>query len=154
MQQSGQWIDRIWRITLVLVMFSQVFFLAIRTPTGARVLPAGLVKIGLITPRQVGFLLKTIKPDDLGVIKSLTNQINEMVPADSKLEIVWSGTPLMIEVAALNYDLYPRPITQRVGYPGDQTDSGCRIDWSSETDVTLTCPGSIWKYEPKSVAPR
>ena len=146
MPQRGLWIERIWNISLVMVLFSQVFFIAIRTDTGARVLPSMLVKIGFMKQKQVGFLLKTMKPDDQGVVRSLTSQINATVPAEAKLEIVWSGTPLMIEVADLNYALYPRPILQRAGQPGDRTDSDCRIDWGSETDVTLTCPGSVWKF--------
>ena len=154
MQRNGQWIDRIWKITLVMVVFSQLFFLAIRTETGARKLPAAFVKMGLMKPRQVGFLLKSLRPDDQGVVRSLISQIHAEVPADSKLEIVWSGTPLMIEVAELNYALYPRPISQRAGQPGDSTDSGCRIDWGSDTDVTLTCPGYIWKFDANSVVQR
>src|ERR1019366_5211805 len=130
------------------------FFLAIRTQTGARVLPAMLVKMGFMRQRQVGFLLKTMRPDDRGVVKSLTSQINDMVPSDSKLEVVWSGTPLIVEVAELNYALYPRALSQRAGYPGDRSDDGCRIDWNSETDVTLTCPGSVWKYGTNGVVPR
>lgn len=145
-EQRGRWIDRIWRISLVLVVLSQVFFLAIRTRTGARVLPAMLVKMGFMRQRQVGYLLKTMRPDNQGVVKALTSEINNIVPSDSQLEVVWSGTPLIVEVAELNYALYPRPLSQRTGFPGDRPDAGCRIDWSSETDVTLTCPGSVWKY--------
>ena len=154
MTLNGQWIERMWRISLVLVMLSQVFFLAIRTQAGARVLPAFLVKIGFMRQQQVGFLLKTIQPDNQGVVWSLTGEIHDMVPNDAKLEVVWSGTPLMIDVAELNYDLYPRPLTQRAGYPGDSSDGGCRIDWGSETDVTLTCPGSVWKYRTSDVVQR
>lgn len=143
-----------WRISLVLVMLSQVFLLAMRTQTGARVLPALLVKMGFMRQRQVGFLLKMIKPNNQEVVSSLISEIHDMVPDDSKLEIVWSGTPLIIEVAELNYALYPRPLSQRTGYPGDRSDSGCRIDWRSETDVTLTCPGSVWKYGTNGVGQR
>lgn len=146
MEQRGQWVDRIWRLSLVSVMLSQVFFLALRTQTGARVLPAMLVKMGFMRQRQVGYLLKTITPDDRGVVQSLTSHINQMVPSDAKLEVVWSGNPLIVEVAELNYALYPRAVWQRSGHPGDRPEDGCRIDWSTEADVTLTCPGTVWKY--------
>ena len=145
---------KVWRITLVLVLLTQAFMLTIHTPLGARTLPAALVKVGFLRPRQVGFLLKGINPDENGVVRSLAREVRQRVSPGSHLEIVWSGTPLIVEPADLAYQLYPQTFTQRAGVPGDLASSGCRIDWQPEVDVMLSCPGSEWRYQANAEASR
>jgi len=144
---NGRWISWIWRVALLVVFSTQLFMLGIRTPAGARTIPRALLRAGIVRPRQAAGLLNSYQRAGGGAVPALARQIEQTVPQDCSLEVVWNDGKAAAEVADLAYRLYPRSFSQRAGTAGDHSDAKCRIDWRTDSDITLSTPGSVWQYE-------
>jgi hypothetical protein len=144
---KSRWISWIWRVALLVVFSTQLFMLGLRTSAGARIIPRVLLKAHIVRPRQAAGLLNSVERPGGGAVPALAQQIQQSVPADCTLEVVWNGPQLPLEGGELAYKLYPRRFSQRTGIAGDRSGAPCRIDWRSEADLTLSTPGSVWQYQ-------
>jgi len=143
---NGQWISWMWRVAVLVVFGTQFFLLGLRTSAGARIIPRMLLRAHIIRPRQATGLLNSVKRPGGGAVPELAQEIDQTVPRDCQLELVWNGPQLPLEGGELGYRIYPRRFSQRSGVAGDPSATPCRIDWRSESDVTLSTPDSVWTY--------
>ena len=151
---NGRWISWIWRVALLLALSTQLFTMGLRTSAGARIIPRALLRAHVVRPRQAAGLTHSVRRAGGGAVPALAQEIQQNVPPDCSLEVVWNGVKLPEEVADLAYRLYPRRFSQRDGVAGDRTDAECRIDWTSDSDITVSTPASTWRYQGGGVSPQ
>jgi hypothetical protein len=131
---------------MVLVLITQVCVTVLRTPWGGRTVPELLVRAGFLRPAQKGQLVSFLYPPGSDVVLTLERQIKEELPANQPIEVVYADPALTIPAANLRYQLYHRVLTERLGTLGDKSQPGCRIDWQSERDIQIACPGSVRRF--------
>jgi hypothetical protein len=143
--RSLWYIELLWRIALVLVLIVQLFIMALRTTRGRQTIPAAMIRMNLIRPRAAVALLSLVHPSDTATVDALANKIETLDPQ----------RPLVVDVtnhvhdrafATLAYRIYPRTFTERATAQGAANDQECLIAWPSRTEVVLSCPGEVWRY--------
>jgi hypothetical protein len=131
---------------MVFSLITQVFMTALRTPWGERTVPDLLVRAGFLRAAQRGQLVSFLHPPGSELVPSLERQIKEELPANQPIQVVCADVDLVISAENLRYQLYPRILQVRMGTRGDKSEPGCRIDWQSERDIQIACPGSVRRF--------
>ena len=151
----------IWRFALVASLASSIILAILQTAWGVRAVSA-------ITPRHGSlkaplmerpFFDRTLIVATDALVAQLQQPQNQTRPVVLQWFIKRDNTV----AGLLHYQLYPRGIFEQFldGYappmrekevprhadPQETQPDACRIEWRSESDVRLFCPGSAWRYQ-------
>lgn len=138
-------IEFTWRIAVIVALVSELLTAALQTHWGERNVPALMVRLGVFQARQVSSILDLVHPPGADAVRSLERAIAKTVSEGRPMVFVWVEKPSNIPAAQLAYGIYPRKFVQPGSAEG-MRDNVCRVAWPSGSDVTLSCPGSVWRY--------
>ena len=146
MINRNRWaIESLWCLALVLVLIVELFIMALRTTRGQQTIPVAMIRMGLIRPRAAVALLSLVHPSEIDTVDALARQIETLNP-QRPLAVDVSNHAHDRAVASLAYRIYPRTFTERTTPQRAVNNQECVIAWPSRTEVLLSCPGQVWRY--------
>lgn len=147
-----------WMLLAGGMFLLSALLLTVATDWGEHKVPDLLLRYRLLDGRIAEYLRNALSNEWLVTARKLENEIRHRVQPGERVLLVddpanpyWKGHAV---AARFKYDLYPQPtLALSVEEANEQAKKEvfpCRLDWYSDSDITLQCNGFFWTNRPEA----